>query len=352
MTVITALNDLEQSEVSWDCGTRGIGVVVSDSMMFQRGDPSPSDPDLGSFYGLAMPLVKHGLPAVPAQLENATIPGALKDHRVLLMTYEGMKPMKPEVHAALAEWVRQGGALIFFDDDRDPYNGVRSWWNDTSKGMSYRAPREHLFERLGLAKDAAAGAHKVGAGWLIYDRNSPAGLTHLPDGADHVRGLVRRACEAIGLAYRETNSLALRRGPYVVAAGLDESIDQPPHTLRGHFINLFDARLPILESVTLSPGSRHFLLDLDRARASKPAVLASACKALGAEMAADGSLRFYAEGPDQIEAVARVALLSAPTEVHLDDKPLARDAWAWDAATQTLWLRFPNAAAGRWVRIK
>ena len=60
--------------VSWDCGTRGIGVVVSDSMMFQRGEPNPSDQDLGSFYGLAMPLVKHGIPAEPVQLENATPP--------------------------------------------------------------------------------------------------------------------------------------------------------------------------------------------------------------------------------------------------------------------------------------
>jgi len=51
-TVITALNDMEQAEVAWDCGTRGVGVVVSDSMMFQRGDPSPSDERLGSFFGL------------------------------------------------------------------------------------------------------------------------------------------------------------------------------------------------------------------------------------------------------------------------------------------------------------
>ena len=74
MTVITALNDMDQKDVAWDCGTRGIGVVVSDSMMFQRGEPNPSDPDLGSFYGLAMPLVKHGIPAEPVQLENATTP--------------------------------------------------------------------------------------------------------------------------------------------------------------------------------------------------------------------------------------------------------------------------------------
>ena len=53
------------------------------------------------------------------------------------------------------------------------------------------------------------------------------------DGADHVRGLVRRACEAIGLAYRETNYLVFRRGPYVIAAGLDESISAEPTACGG-----------------------------------------------------------------------------------------------------------------------
>ena len=281
-------------------------------MMFQRGDPNPSDPDLGSFYGLAMPLVKHGIPAVPVQLENATIPGALKDHRVLLMTYEGMKPMKPEVHAALAAWVRQGGALVFVDDDRDPYNAVHSWWNDASKGMSYRSPREHLFEQLGLAKDAGPGTQKVGTGWLIYDASSPAGLTHRRDGADHLRGSrpPRLRGGRSGLSRDELPGPASRTvrrrgrpgriarpGPAYLARALHQPLRRAAADPR-----VRDARA----------GSRHLLLDLDRARASKPAVLASACKTLGAETAPDGSFRFYAEGPDKIEAVVRVALPIGP----------------------------------------
>ncbi len=144
----------------------------------------------------------------------------------------------------------------------------------------------------------------------------------------------------------------MNRGPYLLAAGLDESLDRPPHVLRGRFIDLFDARLPIIETVTLTPGSRHLLLDLGHARVSEPAVLASACKTLGAEVTPDGSFRFFAEGPDKIEAVARVVLPSAPTEVRVDDQPLAGDAWSWDAASKTVLFRFPNAAGGRWVRIK
>jgi len=352
MTVITALNEMNQKDITWDCGTRGIGVVVSDSMMFQRGDPSPSDPDLGSFYGLALPLVKYGIPAEPVQLENATIPRVLESHRVLLMTYEGMKPMAPEVHTALAAWVRKGGALVFLGDDSDPYNRVRAWWNDPGKGMAYQAPREHLFEQLGLPKGIGTGSHAIGVGWLIYDTSSPAALSRRADGAETVRALARRACESVALAFRETNYLALRRGPYIVAAGLDESLAGDPHVISGHFVNLFHARLSILESVVLVPGARHLLLDLDRARPSGPKVLASACKVLGAGTAPDGALRFYAEGPSFLEVAIRIALPAAPAHVEIDGNPVPARARFWDAGTKTLLLRFPNWTGGSWVTVR
>lgn len=352
LTVINALNDLEQPEVAWECGTRGVGVVVSDSMMFQRGEPSPSDENLGSFFGLALPLVKRGIPAEPVQLENATTPGALAPYAVLLLTYEGMKPMTPDVHAALAGWVRAGGALVVLGNDSDPSNAVRSWWNDGSVGRTYRAPRRHLFEAAGLSPDGPAGLHRVGKGALLYDPVSPAALTYREDGADQVRALVRRAAGAVGLAYAETNHLVLRRGPYVVAAGLDESSPGPPRVLTGRFLDLFDARLPVATEVTLTAGSRCFLLDLDRLRTTGPAVLASSFRVRGAERAADGSFCFHAEGPDRVDAVARVRLDRAPTDVTLDGRPLPPESHDWDDATHTLRLRFPNSASGRQVVLR
>ena len=144
----------------------------------------------------------------------------------------------------------------------------------------------------------------------------------------------------------------MRRGPYVVAAGLDESRDDPPAVLRGDFLDLFDARLPIVESVSLAPGSRRLLFDLDRPRPPGPAVLASACKALGAETTPDGAFRFHAEGPDKIEAVVCVSLPAAPKEVLLDRQALQAGARTWDDRTKTLRFRFPNSAAGHWLTIR
>ena len=350
MTVINTLNDMNQPETEWTCGTQGAGVVVADTMMFQRGGPSPSDPNLGSFYGLAMPLLKRGLPVEPVQMENSVLPGALQPYKILLMTYEGMKPASAEDSAALADWVKSGGVLVFVDDDKDPFSTVRAWWN--TEPYSYLHPRAAFFDHLGLGADTPAGTHLVGQGALIYDTASPAALTYRADGADHVRSLVQSACIAAKIAYKETNFLSLRRGPYVVAAGLDESLPDAPHTLTGRFLDLFDADLPIVGTVTLTPGCRALLLDLDRVVGQNPLILAAACKTLGMETPADGGFRFHAAGPDNTGAVVRLRLDAAPQSVTLDDQPLPASAQAWDAETHTLLLRFPNSASGHWVTLR
>jgi hypothetical protein len=223
---------MKQSGVRWErAGMRGAGLLVSDTMMFQRVAPNPSDVNLSSFYGLALPLLKRGLPVEPAQIENASAPSALTPYRLLLLTYEGQKPPTPEFHTVLAQWVRDGGALVVVDDDRDPYCAVCEWWNTAP--LNYKTPREHLFEALGIPRDDS-GVQRVGRGVVVRENASPAALTYKADGAEIVRGAARRAAAAVGLEWSESNALVLRRGPYVIAAGLDESTSGvPPATLHG-----------------------------------------------------------------------------------------------------------------------
>jgi hypothetical protein len=187
-----ALGDMKQPDVRWEsAGTGQVGVLISDTMMFQRADPKPSDANLGSFYGLALPLLKRGVPVEPVQIESASGEGFLNRYKVLLLTYEGQKPPRPEFHDALAKWVRAGGALVVVDDDGDPYNQVREWWNTAP--LSFATPRQHLFGKLGIAKDAS-GLHKVGKGVVLRKTVSPAGLTYKEDGAEVVRAAVRPGC--------------------------------------------------------------------------------------------------------------------------------------------------------------
>jgi hypothetical protein len=348
-TVITALGDMKQppESIHWEtAGTQGIGVLVSDTMMFERGGPHPSDVNLGSFYGLAMPLVKHGLPIEPVQIETSTQKGFLDRYKVLLLSYEGQKPPTPEFHQALAEWVKAGGALVVVDRDSDSFNSVQEWWN--TEPMHYATPRLDLFQQLGLKPDATFPA-TVGKGCVIFDRSSPAAMTYKPDGANHLRELVQRAAEQVKLPWKQGNSLVLRRGPYIVAAGLDESLaDAKPYTVHGRLVPLFDPALPVVDSYEIKAGTRQLLLDLSKFPSGKVGVVAAACR-VSHEVVKDDSVQFRADGIEQSRAVVLMILPTSPKSVMVDGKALPAD--AYEFANGTLRIRFTNRASGLDVNV-
>lgn len=338
--VINALKDMKQSKVKWESGTHGIGVMVSDSLMFHRGGPSSSDDEFGHFYGLALPFVKRGMPVQPVQLENVGLKGYLDGLKVILMSYEGMKPLTPDVHDAVAAWVKRGGTLVFVDDDRDPFNKVRDWWN--TGGMHYATPRSHLFDKLGLRVVEAAKPLTVGKGRLLWLMKSPSELSRDKEGAAWLAAQVKAS--APGLAWRESGALALRRGPYIVAAGMDET-DSPVQTLKGDFVDLFDPALKPMTSVVLGAGSRHFLVDLAQFRGT---VVASA-----GYVHQSASDRSHWEGT--VEGIARtngVILLRAPgpaASATVGGTAVADS--HYDPRLKLLWLRFPLTSDPQSVRV-
>jgi hypothetical protein len=348
-TVMNALNDMDQKEVSWNCGTLGIGVVISDSLMFQRGDPEPGDPHLGNLYGLALPLVKRGIPVTPVQLENTPIPGYLDGFRLLLLTYEGQKPLTPEVHAPIADWVRRGGALVIVDDGKDAYNSVREWWN--TGGLSLANPVLHLLEKLDLVADALPAESKpvaVGKGHVLLLRKNPSSLAKAADGDTQFVAAAKSAAEAAKIKWKETNHLLLRRGPYVAASGLDESIAGPPAQLKGRFINLFDPSLAARKTVSIDPATRHFLLDLDVFHPKNLGVIASACKTMETSRAPN-RVSLVVEGVADTPAVVLMKCSKAPRSVTLEGKPIG--SFTYSPEEYLLWIRFNNTSAPRTLSI-
>ena len=63
---------------------------------------------------------------------------------------------------------------------------------------------------------------------MVRENSLPAALTYTAGGGEIVRRAARSAAAAIGLVWSESNALVLRRGPYVIAAGLDESTRDCP----------------------------------------------------------------------------------------------------------------------------
>jgi len=347
-TVISALGDMKQPETHWiSAGTEGVGILVSDTMMFQRADPMISDEKLGSFYGLALPLMKRGVPVEPVQVESAGAPGLLGRYKVLYLTYEGQKPPKPEFHALLAQWVRAGGSLVVVDDDRDPYNAVREWWNTAP--YSYKTPRQHLFEQLGVKPDAT-GVTKVGRGTVVFAANSPAALSRDAGGDAVVEKLGQEAARAAGVQWKESSSLVMQRGPYVIAAGLDEASTQTrPFQLHGRFIDLFDSEQSVKVNPEVREGERMLLVDLaDAERSGKPRILAAACR-ITDEVNSAQRLSFHADGIAQTSAVVTVYLPRAPKQVKLGGSVATPDQYRYE--NHLLHIKFNNSIDGILVEL-
>ncbi|RXZ82040.1 hypothetical protein EBB07_11950 [Paenibacillaceae bacterium] len=353
-----------------DQSSQQIGVLIADSSMFQRmemgdgeqanaGKYDGTDPaafeaegdtellDFSPFYGLALPLLKHGIPVRPVQLDNVRrFAHYLNDYRVLLLSYEFMKPEYPDLHFALAGWVRNGGALIYVGNDADPYHNIRAWWNQ--HGSEYASPREHLFEQLEL-QQAESGVHRVGKGAVGFAAIAPEDCASSSEGADALRALVIETMKALddpACQWQPKHYFQLRRGPYLIAAVLDESVAESPLSIKGPVVDLFDPVLPVQEEVVLLPGEQSFLFDLERGRPADGAVgcIAASSRIESLNQSAAG-FAFHPKGPEGIDAVARFYCPHQPLTAVIANRSKPEPVpFEWDEASQTVLLRYCHSS--------
>ena len=372
LVLMNTLRDMKQDEIIWKNNKTEIGLLLADSALYQRNYPDWSEEDtsfkydgtvvesaLGDefkeildwspFYGLALPLLKHGLPVRPVQLDNIRrFPGYLEDYKVLVLSYEYMKPEYPDIHNALAQWVRDGGTLIYVGDGSDSYHGVREWWNQCKQ--VYNNPAEHLLECLGLEKGLSDGSHSVGKGVLAFLSINPAECAHKKEGAELLRETVSAAMEKSDnpdIKWSSDTSLVLKRGPYLVAAVMDESVNQDPLILKGNYVNLYEPDLPVISAVRLKPGEQVLLFDLSDIDVSL-ALIAAASRIEDLEEKADG-FSFSAYGPQNVPGVARFRCDYKPQQVYLlnnNNQGKIECLYDWDEYSSTALFYYDNDPSG------
>ncbi|HOJ34261.1 MAG TPA: hypothetical protein PKY35_11900 [Candidatus Hydrogenedentes bacterium] len=342
LTILNALSDMGQKEIQRDTGSSQIGIIVSDTMMFQRAEPAPSDPDLGAFFALALPLLNMGIPVVPVSLECVTRPGALDDFRILFLTYEHQKPAKPAYHEALNDWVRAGGALILIDDGQDSYHNVKEWWNNY--GKTDKKAYEDLLQRLGVRPEQAATGQKISKGYFRFLEESPSALQNRQDGPECVQAWLREAAQFLDMNVKTQNYLKVQRGPYVVAAVLEETNEsRSPLILEGEYVDLWELDLPIVTRVKLEPGDKALLYDLSFIkRSGTEAKVIAAGARVREEKCKKGSLSFITRGPTDTRGVVRAFIPKEPKEVVTE--PVTDVSQSFDPKSCTLLLKFPNSA--------
>lgn len=374
--LMNTLADMEQSDVRWDNQRTEVGLLLSDSAMYQRsvprneaaasfkydgtvtdsaeGDEFNELLDWSPFYGLALPLLKYGIPVRPVQLDNVRrFPSYLDQYRVFILSYEFMKPEAPDLHNALAEWVRLGGLLIYVGDGSDSFHKVRSWWNTGRR--QYDEPVQHLMECMGLSDLDKDGTFFVGKGIFTKVPLHPSSCAHHKDRADELREAVRSSMEAFQhpeVFWAPGNALVLRRGPYVIASVMDESVHTEPARLAGKYVNLFDSKLGIVSDPVVHPGEQRLLYDLGCI--SKQVQLLAAGSRISNWHVSGQRLNFTACGAEGVNGTARIRIPAKPTKIQIDGRSFAGNTEApaaWDEASSTVFIRYDNHPNGSEISI-
>ncbi|MDR3093623.1 MAG: hypothetical protein LBU62_03130 [Bacteroidales bacterium] len=354
--MINTLNDMPLSDNKVN-GSQGIGVLMSNSLMFQRFPihAGYDDPQFSNFYGQTLPLLKRGIPVSTVHIENTGYPNTWKELKVLVMSYSNMKPMNPDYHKNIARWVKEeGGVLVYCGEDVDPYQTTMEWWN--TNGNAYKAPSDHLFELLGLASAPKTGEYPCGKGKVYVLRTEPKTYVLEKDNDGTYFSIVKKAYEtAPNTGTLETkNNFYLERGPYIIASVVDESVSSEPLVLKGLFVDLFDPELPVLQTKTIQPDEQAYLYDVAKiADKSKPAVLCGASRIYD-EVIRKNSYSFVAKSPANTNNVSRVYLPKQPKKVKIMNKagePLATAGSIWDNTSKTCLVKFENDPDGVMVSI-
>jgi hypothetical protein len=342
--MVNSLNDIPLSENKVS-GSQGIGVLMSNSMMFQRypNHKDYDDPQFSNFYGQTFPLLKRGIPVSTVHIENTGFPDTWKNLKVLVMSYSNMKPLQPEYHQNLAQWVKGGGVLIYCGKDLDPYQSVMEWWNTNDK--HYKSPSMHLFEQLGLNSEPKTGEYPAGKGKVYVLREEPKDFVINPSNDAAYFALVKKAFETTSKAGKlETkNNLYLERGPYIIVSVLDESVSTEPLVLKGLFIDLFDPALPVLKTKTIQLNEQSYLYNLAKIKDKKtPSVLCGASR-IYKEVRTKDAYSFIAKGPVDTNNISRIYLPKQPKEVKIQN---IDSEIIWDEDSHTCLVKFENNPDG------
>ncbi|MCR5850386.1 MAG: hypothetical protein K6G92_06710 [Bacteroidaceae bacterium] len=355
--MINTLNSMPLSE-NRVSGSQGISVLMANSLMFQRS-PRPvegyDDPQLSNFYGMALPLVKRGIPVSITHLENVGYTESWKNLKVLIMTYSNMKPLDEEAHTHLAEWVKRGGIIIYSGRDDDPFQSVQEWWNQN--GRTFTAPSQHLFSLMGIPEKAEEGEYEYGKGKVFVLRHDPKEYV-LSEGGD------KQFMEVVAKAYGKLqlkNSFYLERGPYTLVAVLDEDVvTGDPFMIKGDYIDLFSPELTYYSETSILPGNQAFFFDLRKIDRKRPQVIAAASRQYDEKVTKDG-YSFTCKSPQNTTNIVCLYLPKEYKSAQINCTDAAGKTVNHMTRTITapvngisrhlLWLTFENSPEGVQVKV-
>ena len=295
-----------------------------------------------AFYSLALPLLKYGIPVRPVLLDNMRrYVGYLNDYDMLLMSYEYMKPDYPDINNAVASWVREGGQLIYVGDGSDPFNEISSWW--TGKFLN---PAEHLFTMLGVPFNEEKAIYACGEGTVSYIRANPCIFSYSKENADILRSFFLETAKRKGYEPEFSNNLVIERGNYIIAAVMDESINDEPLVFSGLFADMFSPDFSLVTEKVLLPGDKAMLHDITKTTDTEIIGTSVRIREVNAEK---NRLILITEGAEMRTANVRIRIPFIPKKASIDGEEISV---SYCELSKTALLTFSNITGIREIVIE
>ncbi|TLS53922.1 hypothetical protein FE782_00775 [Paenibacillus antri] len=381
MNVFEALKSMYGMPTDVLAGSQGISMLVSDTLTWQNS----SGPRAGmeSVVGPSVPLVERGIPLRMLPVERIS-KEALKDTRLLILSYDNWKPVKEETNRVISDWVKSGGVLLYLGG-YNPYQEADGWW----KTNGFASPQEDLWQRLELgvqagsetllgvaggsaaltpAPDGASIAgsesltvpgryrltaytpegvvplytyndrtvafeQNIGAGSVVVFGVEPSYFASSARSAELIRQLSRYALGKGGHVYMESNTMIARRGPYISIQALSQ-----PAIVHGNYLDLYDSRLSVVSKAELLPYSSALLLDISKMIKTKPSLLFVNGEVIEKQEAMELT-SYVVEGPADARAIARLGSDQRyPVGVTAEsaEGQTVNVQWEWDNSSRTL----------------
>ncbi len=127
-------------------GTTGIALATSDSLGWHLNSRNVlTGNSRASVSGIYLSLLNDGIPVDTVCLDNLTDASQLADVNLLMVSYDAIKPLSEKVNQVLAQWVKEGGRLLYLGG-HDGFTDITcEWWFQKET-----TPYNDLLTQLGL----------------------------------------------------------------------------------------------------------------------------------------------------------------------------------------------------------
>ena len=161
--------------------------------------------------------------------------------------------------------------------------------------------------------------------------------------AQEYRELVRRSLGECGLEWRYRNDLTLHRGPYIISAVMDESVNDAPRRFDGLYADMLENDYRILTYKEIKPDENAILFDFSKIGRETFRIIGTSARVEEADIL-ENKIRFRLKTADNIRAFLRVRL-SDPAEggTAMDEEGNEVNlSMEWEERSRTLLLSYDS----------